>query len=59
MQRFSAASESKWNLALLCLPKHPRFDNEVENVKHINYLSVESTVPGAKFQQYIGQYRED
>ena len=46
MHRFSAPSEPKWTLALLCLPKHPEFDKQMENVKHINYLSIETSVLG-------------
>ena len=42
MHRFSAPSESKWNLAFLCLPKHPEFDKRMENVEHINYLCIET-----------------
>jgi hypothetical protein len=43
MQRFSALSESQWNLALICLPKHPEFDGKMETVKHINYLNMETS----------------
>jgi hypothetical protein len=48
LHRFSARSESQWNLALLCLPKHPEFDKKVEIVKHINYLNMETSGLGKR-----------
>jgi hypothetical protein len=46
LRRFDASSPSKWNLALLCLPKHPDFDKEMKPVEHINYLKIKTSGQG-------------
>lgn len=44
--QFSTSTESQWNLALLSRPQHPEFERNVEKVKHVNYLGIETKVSG-------------